>query len=421
MIRQFCRAILFSLIIFSTGAVAQKSCSGQLGGKPTTKATPRESYTMREVQEFVIKNRILRSDILEKLTQEVLLFRLNNEDMGNSLFIGVLDKLGPNPSRQKDLMIAEFLSPLFDHYLDQFAQFTNRQAPATITRVQNFYGLSEYGFKPDSYNAFFWNKSMSEQMISTMKPLFSQKVGINLAQVNRMLVQIGYLHSMLTHQNKMSLAELKIASNEFELSIGAGHSFIPTIGEWDISNINAQWYMTSTVNMLPATLDQKIDVHGGLSSIEGLTHDHGHFFSLRLKTLADVLELPPSLKRPYEIRRALALDNKINFLVRKSLQLHHRLQTPKINPNILTNTIFFFIHQPEPMQIFLTALKAGNTDWKANSESVISLAHEMRLQLEKHTEFYPNLGKEYDQFEVTARYWLQLIGSTVQTMPPFFE
>lgn len=66
---------------------------------------------------------------------------------------------------------------------------------------------------------------------------------------------------------------------------------------------------------------------------------------------------------------------------------------PEISRTVLTNTIFFFIHQPEALELFMKKLKDGRLNWGPNSIESADMARFMREQLEIHQNFLPNLGK----------------------------
>lgn len=418
----FFRHLFFLTILFSIpNVLAQGKCLLKLGGTEESSPKLRTKYNYSEIKDFVLKNDILPAAELRAASQEVILYRLGNEDMGNSFFLAVLEKLGPKPSLKKDSYIRKFLSPVFDLYLTQFKKFTEEQTNAFQIRVPNLYGLKKYGYATDKFGMISWNKATSKDLISKIESIILRQSSIDLNEVNQVLVQLGYIHSILSQQNKMTLRELQMASHDFEASLAMGHSFVPTIGEWDIANINAEWYLNVTVNMLPPKFDQQIDVHGGLSTIEGLSHDHGHFFSLRLRALTKILNINEDLQNPEDRSKVEQLDRLLKLAIQQALKTYHRQKDTTVNPDTLTNTLFFFIHQPEPLQIFLTGLQNGETNWNANSPSVISLAHEMRLQLEKNQEFYPNLGKKFNEFELAARYLIQLLGPASKPIQDFLN
>lgn len=268
--------ICLTALSLSQVSQAQVSCRASVNSK--SKPELQINYKEKEVLHFIRSHNIISERILTPIIERVSVFRLQNEDMGNALLVSSLSALGPRPSRQKDLFIQEYLSPLFDHYHAEFQKFTSGLRKDIPGRVHNLFELSKLGFKADAYGTIQWRSEDSVHFLNIMKAEFSKKSGFDLVAANRLLVQMAYLHSSLTGDKKMSLSELKAASDDYLVSEQIGHQFMPTIGMWDIANATAQWHLPVTINMLPKSLNHQSSSHGrtDLTPLEGITHDHSH-------------------------------------------------------------------------------------------------------------------------------------------------
>ncbi len=372
---------------------AQVSCGTSVNSK--SKSELQINYKEKEVLHFIKSHNIIPERFLNPIVERVSAFRFQNEDMGNALFASALSALGPRPSPQRDLLIQKFLAPLFDHYQAEFQNFTSRLPKGWPLRVHNLFELSKLGFKPDAYGTIQWRAEDSVHFLSLMKAEFSKKSGFDLIAANRLLVQMAYLHSSLSGNKKMMLSDLKAASDDFFLAEKLGHTFIPTIGEWDLANVTAQWHLRATVNMLPKSLNGKIQVHGGdgLSSIEGITHDHSHLVRWRLGAVAKSLGFNVKSSETFQS------DAQISKALERALK-----KATHADREMLGNTVFFFVHEPEPLQLFIQ-----KNQFLKTPEQAQQFAKMMRETLEKNSEFYPMMKNRFADFESAAAHLVQLI------------
>lgn len=399
---------LIPLIFFVAQALppmawAQVSCKFSVNKSPPLETT----YKQIEVVSFLRTQNILPEKWIQKIEQRSNLFRLQNEDMGNAILIHALSTLGTQPSRQKDLLVQRFLKPLFNHYLSEFQNFTSQLPKGWNLRVHNLFGLSRLGFIADAYGIIHWRQEDSAYFIQLMKTEFSKTMNFDLVAANRLLVQMAFLHSNLSGEKGMSLSQLKTASDQYLLAESIGHTFMPTIGEWDIANSAAQWHLNTTFNMLPLKLNKKTHIHGGdgLSAIEGITHDQSHVMNWRLGVMAEALGL--NLKSSQDRKVILDRDNQLRTQIENALVNLKKSSDGAIDSKMLLNVIFFFIHQPEPLKEYIQSKARLNS-----SLAQKALVYKMRQSLEESGEFYPMIGNHFEQFEKAAEYWIQTLVSS---------
>lgn len=211
---------------------AQVSCRTSINSK--SKPELQINYKEKQVVDFLRSHNIIPERILTPILERVSVFRYQNEDMGNAILASAFSVLGSRPSRQRDLLVQEFLSPLFDHYHTEFQKFTSQLPKGWSLRVHNLFELSKLGFKSDAYGTIEWRTQDSAHFLNLMKAQFSKKTGFDLVAANRLLVQMAYLHSSLSGSKKMSLSELKAASNDYFLTEKVNLLFILTIKDWDL-------------------------------------------------------------------------------------------------------------------------------------------------------------------------------------------
>lgn len=375
------------LALSVTGGAAPR-CEALIKSANSLLQTQDIAIKSTEIKKFVLENKIISAAEMQKIEDRLQVFNVNKKDMGNATLMAVLDVIGAKPSPRIDLIVDKYIRGIFLKYLHEFESFAVEKPEMPIEAL--------FGLRFSN-----WNSLTAKNFIAEMRHVFSQKQNFNLVHANHLLTQLTYIHSVLSHDKKMSSEEVTQASQSYLAAIKSGHVFIPAVGMWDITNINAQWFLKVTVNMLPETLNHKVDVHGGLSALDGLTHDHGHVYNLRMASAARILGL--KLKSENEARIRL-FNDQLQQLIVASLKNRTQMQT-EINPQLFAGLIFFFVHQPETLELFIKQLRNNRVD-------TIELARHMRQQLEIHQEFFPNLGKDFDGFERGARYWLTLFAET---------
>ncbi|MFN9067743.1 MAG: hypothetical protein ACK5V3_10985 [Bdellovibrionales bacterium] len=392
--------LLFLYFSYQIPSWANKACFNEV----SINKRPEANYKQLDISKFLEAHQILPERIINQIQNRVALYSLRGEDMGNALLIHAFAALGPQPSRQRDLLIEKFLKPLFDYYSNEFESFYSKIPPAVVRKVPNFFGLSKLGFTADAYGNINWSKENSLKFHNLMKKEFSKKMGFDLISANRMVIQMSLIHTARSGQLKMSLSEIKKASDDYFYAEALGHVFIPTLGEWNLSNIVAQWHLRATVNMLPQQLSTRTMVHGGdgLSALDGITHDHGHVVRWRMGVVAESLgikknQLPGDSKiKTYEKIILSAFD--------QALVAHKRSPDLNINPEILTHVLFFFVHQPESLVEFLDNPKLFQEISKAHE-----LSNKMWNLYDNNRNFYPMIVASKEVFERTSSYWIRLL------------
>ena len=242
---------LFTLTISQVGQT-QQLC--RVSVKANSKAELPIKHKEKEVLQFIKSHNIIPERILVPILERVSASRLLSEDLGNALLASTLSALGPRPSRQRDLLIQEFLAPLFEHSRSEFQNFTSQLPKGWPLRVHNLFELSKLGFKADAYGTIQWTNQDSVHFLNLMKAEFSKKSGFDLVAANRFLLQMAYLHASLSGDRKMLLSDLNAASNDYFLSEKLGHFFIPTVGEWSMADVTAQWQLQPTIHILTRSL-----------------------------------------------------------------------------------------------------------------------------------------------------------------------
>jgi hypothetical protein len=397
--------IFFSLLIifsFSHLSFASTACYQHVAKNKK----PESHYKQQEVVDFLFANRVLPEKLIQQIQDRVSLYSLRGEDMGNSILIHVFAALGPQASRQRDVLIEKFLKPIFDYYQKEFEDFSLKIPPGVTHRIPNQFGLSKLGFAADNYGFIHWKQDSSLKFIQLMKAEFSKKLGFDLVRANRLLVQMSLIHSVLSGQQKMLLSEVKRASDDYLFAESNGHVFIPTIGEWDLPNIVAQWHLRATVNMLPQQLSQKTIVHGGdgLSALEGITHDHDHVVRWRMGVVADSAGLKRNSTSQFSA--LLSQERKLVHAFDQALIAHKKNPNSQIDQETLTYILFFFVHQPEPLTLFLK-----NPSEYKNLSKASELAQMMQKFYEENQNFYPMISANKEAFEMTSSYWIQLLAN----------
>lgn len=402
----FLSSLLSAFVAFQAAAAVR--CESLFKPKNTLLQEKSSAIKFNELKSFVISERIVSEAEFSRLEARILVFNLSSKDMGNAMFYSVLDFISARPSAKLDLLVNKYLRPVFAQYLNEFEAFSLTEAGKRRVEINALFGLEKSDLPDMDGKVLRWSAKGSQKFIARLRAEFFRKNKFNLVAANQLLVQLTYLHSVLSHDQKLTPAELQKASEVFLSSLALGHVFIPAIGMWDITNINAQWFLGTTVNMLPPSLNHKTDVHGGLSSVDGLAHDHGHFFEVRLKTVARLLNLEVNINNR---KRLENFDQKLHELLLVTLhQIKSEHESNLVSGAVLTNTIFFFIHQPEALELFAHRLRDSSLNWGINSLETATMARYMREQLEIHQNFFPNLGKDFATFEATARYWISKLG-----------
>ena len=391
----FLSGLISAILAFSAVATAAVRCEILFKPRNTLLQEKASAIKFDEFKYFVLAEKILSVTEFRRLEEKILPFDLSSKDMGNAMFFAVLDFISAKPSPKLDLLVNKFLRPVFIKYLNEFETFIRTEAGKKPTIINGLFGLEK----------LIWSPKTAEEFVEKLYSEYFRNKNFNLRAANQLLVQLTYIHTVLNLDQKMTLAELEQASEGFLNSVATGHVFIPAVGMWDIANINAQWFLGTTVNMMPPSLNHKIDVHGGLSSLDGLAHDHGHYYQVRLASTARLLKT--------EIKNLPAnekFDRKLHELLLATLTQIRNEASTEISGTVLTNTIFFFIHQPEALELFMNKLKDRRLNWGPNSIESAAMARFMREQLEIHQNFFPNLGKDFATFERTAKYWISALG-----------
>jgi hypothetical protein len=224
-----------------------------------------------------------------------------------------------------------------------------------------------------------------------------------------------YLHDALSGSGKMSLDSIEKASKDFSQIRLVGQHFIPTVGQWSVANIASQWFLSTTVNMLPPSLEGTNNVHGGIDGLEGITHDHGHVNQSRFEVFSQVVfGSDPQSADQRVFRQMEAKSNEIarawdRVTTKTLIDLKQKGITPA-DGSRLVYSIFFIVHEPRAFSALLNKIKSGVNDWSVTSKDVSSLAAYLRKILEEEHDFYPNLGTDYDAFEKSAAFWISHIG-----------
>lgn len=360
-----------------------------------------------ELRDFVISEKIISVSEFTKLEEKVLPFNLTSKDMGNAMFYSVLDFVSARPSAKLDLLVNRYLRPIFIQYLKEFEAYVETEVGKNRIEVELLFGLEKLDLPDVDGKVLRWSAKSSQKFIARLYSKFYRKNNFNLIGANQLLVQLAYLHSALSRNQSLTATDYAKASEVFLSSLALGHVFIPAAGMWNTTNSNAQWFLGTTVNMLPPNLKQSINAHGPLSLLDGLAHDHGHYLQLRIKTIGRLLNLEVNTSNKTKLEN---LDKKLHELFLAALREIKSENNTAVSGIVLTNMISYFLHQTNVLELFVNRLKDRNLDWGPNSAETAAMARVMREQLELNHNFYHYVGSDFVNFERTARYLISILG-----------
>lgn len=400
-------ALLSLFVVFPAETAAAVRCEALFKLHSTFLQEKASAVKFDELKQFVIDEKIMSVVDFRRLEDRILPFNLSSKDMGNAMFYAVFDFVSVRPSPKLDLLVNRYLRPVFIQYLNEFVAFAQTEVGKKRVEIELLFGLEKLYLPDTDGKVFVWSAKNSQKFIARLNSEFYRKNNFNLIVANQLLVQLAYLHSVLSHSENLTSADLARASDAYLSSLTLGHVFIPAVGMWNTTNSNAQWFLGTTVNMLPPSLNHKINAHGPLSLIDGLAHDHGHYYELRLKTIGRLLNVEVNINNKKRLEK---LDEKLHELFLVTL---HEIKTENnaaISGTVLTNVISFFLHQTDVLEQFVNRLKDRRLDWGPNSMETVTTARIMREQLELHQNFYHYVGTDFANFEKTARYLISMLG-----------
>lgn len=343
------KTFLYSVVL-TLGISAQAQIGCRVASQ--TAQTPKENYTAAEVEAFVYKNNVLPGQIVQKIKARLDLFRLTDEDLGNAFLMNVFAELGPYPSRRRDQMVSEFLSPVFWHSYKQFETFAAKLPKGWPIRVPNLFGLSSLGFKADAYGYIHWDQAASKKFLELMRTDFSKTMGFDLLAANRKLALVDFLQSQLRGDKTRTLQDLKFESDNYMAAENRGHVFFPKVRASNISDHLALWHLTAPNKRLTI----------------------------------------PSIGAENNV--------KVRAAITRALETHAALNPYELDSSMLAKVVYVFMTQPRAL-IRLASNGARNPD--SFSNLLVTLAKE-------NADLYPMIQKnEFAEFKVVADYWIRLL------------